>query len=116
MQVNLTFRNIDVSDDLRTYLTEKLVKINAKFISWGAAEANVTMGKERYLNVVEIGIHSKGTTIRATEKSEDMYSSIDLVLAKLERQLKKYKGRLQNHKPSVDEHEFALREDNREAI
>jgi putative sigma-54 modulation protein len=44
--------------------------------------------------VVEATIYTKGPVIRAREASPDVFTSIDLVLAKLERQVKKYRGKL----------------------
>jgi putative sigma-54 modulation protein len=47
--------------------------------------------------VVEVTIFTKGPVIRAKEASPDMHASIDMVFAKLERQVKKYRGKLVSH-------------------
>ena len=49
--------------------------------------------------VVEATIFTKGPVIRAREASPDIYASIDLVFEKLERQVKKYRGKLVSHGP-----------------
>jgi putative sigma-54 modulation protein len=48
---------------------------------------------------VQITLHN-GIVIKGVESTEDMYSSIDLVMAKIERQVRRYKERIRNHKPS----------------
>jgi putative sigma-54 modulation protein len=54
----------------------------------------VTASLVRNWHVVEITVHADGVLLRGEEKSLDMYTSIDQVVDKLERQLKKHKGKL----------------------
>jgi len=53
---------------------------------------------ERFNHVVEMTLNANGIQYISHEKSEDMYTSIDKAVTKLERQLKKYKERLKEHK------------------
>lgn len=99
MQVNITFRNMFATDALRNHTQEKLEKVVSKYLD-KVTEAHVTLSLERYLQQAEINLHAGQFHIRAKEKSEDMYASIDLAVDKLERQLKKYKDRLKNHRPA----------------
>lgn len=94
MQVIVKGRNINVTDALREYAIDKIsktgkyfdqiMKIEIEFI----VEKNPSISKRE---TVEVTIFTKGPVIRAKEASKDMYASIDLVAAKLERQLKRYK-------------------------
>jgi putative sigma-54 modulation protein len=99
MQVNITFRNMFATDALRSHVNEKLAKVVDKYLD-KVTEAHVTLSLERYLHHADINLHAGQFHVRGTEKSEDMYASIDLACDKIERQLKKYKDRLKNHRPA----------------
>lgn len=58
------------------------------------AEAVLTFKVEKDRNIFEVAIFSGGTIIRAEERSTDMYTAMDLVVEKLERQIRKYKTKL----------------------
>jgi putative sigma-54 modulation protein len=58
------------------------------------AEAHLTFNVERGRYIFEVTISAKGMFIRAEESSDDMYASIDMVIEKLERQIRKYKTKL----------------------
>ncbi|HEX9575840.1 MAG TPA: ribosome-associated translation inhibitor RaiA [Myxococcales bacterium] len=99
MQVNITFRNMFATDALRNHVTDKLSKVVDKYLD-KVTEAHVTLSLERYLHHADINLHAGTFHVRGKEKSEDMYASIDLACDKIERQLKKYKDRLKNHRPA----------------
>jgi len=99
MQVNITFRNMFATDALRNHVTEKLSKVVDKYLD-KVTEAHVTLSLERYLHHADINLHAGHFHVRGKEKSEDMYASIDIACDKIERQLKKYKDRLKNHRPA----------------
>ncbi len=97
MNLTVKGRNITVSDSLEGYAQEKVGRLS-KYLSDGArcevelwAEKNPSIAENQ---VAEATIHTKGPVIRAREASTDMYASIDLVADKLERQVKKYRGKL----------------------
>jgi len=97
--VNLTVkgRNIAVTDALDSYAAEKIGRLqkylaeDARFDVELSAEKNPSIADNQ---VAEATIHTKGPIIRGREASSDMYASIDLVADKLERQVKKYRGKL----------------------
>src|SRR5713226_9184938 len=95
MQVNITFRNMFATDALRSHVTDKLSKVVDKYLD-KVTEAHVTLSLERYLHHADINLHAGHFHVRGKEKSEDMYAAID----KIERQLKKHKERLKNHRPT----------------
>jgi putative sigma-54 modulation protein len=99
MQVNITFRNMFATDALRNHVQDKLDKVVGKYLD-KVTEAHVTLSLERYLHHADINLHAGQFHVRGKEKCEDMYASIDLAVDKIERQLKKYKERLRDHRPA----------------
>lgn len=96
MQTNVTFKNIESSDALKNYALKRLSKMD-KYID-GAAEAHVVLSVEKRRHKADITLNADGTLINAVEITEDLYAAIDMVMDKLERQLKKYKEKLQGKK------------------
>ena len=99
MQVNITFRNMFATDALRNHVQDKLGKVVDKYLD-KVTEAHVTLSLERYLHQADINLHAGHFHVRGKDKSEDMYASIDTAIDKIERQLKKHKERLKNHRPA----------------
>lgn len=87
--INVTFRHVDPSKALKDYVVEKLGRIQ-KVVD-NAFDANVTLSVEKYRHIAEVFATGKGITIKAFESTDDLYSAIDLVCDKVERQLKKYR-------------------------
>ena len=102
MQCNITFRQLEATDALKEYATEKVERVN-KYLD-RAGEAHVVLSLERHLQHADITIHSGAFVLRGREKSEDMYASIDLAMDKIERQLRRYKEKLKNHHGRHFEH------------
>jgi putative sigma-54 modulation protein len=78
---------------------DKLSKVVDKYLD-KVTEAHVTLSLERYLHHADVNLHAGHFYVRGKEKSEDMYASIDLAIDKIEKQLKKHKERLRNHRPA----------------
>ncbi len=87
--ISVTFRHVDPSQPLKDYVTEKLGKL--KKILDKPFEANVTLSVEKYRHIAEVYLTGKGITIKAFESTDDLYSAIDLVCDKVDRQMKKYR-------------------------
>jgi ribosome hibernation promoting factor len=88
-QINVTFRHVDPSQALKDYVVEKLGKVQK--VVEKSFDANVTLSVEKYRHIAEVFLSAPGITIKAFESTEDLYSAIDLVCDKVERQLKKYR-------------------------
>ena len=101
MQVTTTFRHMEQSDALKTYAEEKLERV-LKYID-EPVSAQVYFTVEKIRHVVEIVVTAKGVSTKASEATNDMYAAIDMVLDKIERQLKRYKEKLKAHKPASDD-------------
>ena len=89
MQISVTFKHIDASEPLKTYVSEKLDRFD-KYL-YNPAEANVVLSVEKFRHIADVNIVGDGLTIKGKEETEDMYSAIDMVLDKLEKQIKKSK-------------------------
>jgi putative sigma-54 modulation protein len=97
MQITTTFRHLEPSDALKSYAEEKLERIK-KYIDEPMV-AQVFMTVEKIRHCAEITLTAKGITIKASEETNDMYAAIDAVVDKIERQLRRYKERIKEHKP-----------------
>mgnify|MGYP006291041069 CR=1 FL=1 len=96
MQTSVTFKNIEPSDNLKSYVTNKLEKFD-KLLD-NPAEANVVLSVEKIRHITEIKLIGDRLNLNCREESNDMYSSIDLALDKLEKQLKKNKQKTRKHR------------------
>lgn len=93
MRVNFTARHYKPSERLKNYATDEVQKLD-KFYE-GIITCDIILDYQKLQQIAEIIIQVHGNRLTAVEKSEDIYKSIDLAVAKLERQLKKYKGKMQ---------------------
>ena len=97
MQTAVTFKNLDSSDNLKAYVRDKLDRFD-KFLD-NPAEANVVLSVEKFRHTAEINIAGDRLTIIGKEETDDMYSAIDMALAKLEKQIKKSKQKIRERRP-----------------
>jgi putative sigma-54 modulation protein len=96
MQTSVTFKNIDPSDHLKAYVSDKLNRFD-KYL-YNPAEANVVLSVEKFRHIAEINIIGDRLNINGKEETEDMYSAIDMTLDKLEKQIKKYKQKFRERR------------------
>jgi putative sigma-54 modulation protein len=96
MQTSVTFKNVDTSEHLKAYVQDKLDRLD-KFLD-NPAEANVVLRVEKFRHIAEVNINGDRLNIIGKEETEDMYSAIDLVLDKLEKQIKKNKQKIRDHR------------------
>lgn len=94
MQFNIRGANMEVTPSLREFVEKKLGKLERYFESPLTSEANVTLRVVKDIQRVEVTIPLTGVLLRAEDKSNDMYASIDAVVDKLERQIRKHKTRV----------------------
>src|SRR6187551_891699 len=93
MQFQVKGRNLEVSDAIRSYAEEKLGKLERQ-LSDPRVELELAVEKNPSISenhVAEATIWTKGPVLRAREASSDMRASIDQLVAKLERQVSRYK-------------------------
>jgi putative sigma-54 modulation protein len=89
MNTSVRFKNLEPSDALKLYVSEKLNRMEKYFN--GPTEANVVLSIEKFRHSAEILVTGDRLTINGKEETEEMYSAIDMVLDKLEVQIKKNK-------------------------
>ena len=92
MQLQVTFRHVEPSDALKEYAAEKIGKIQ-KFLDH-PIEASVTLSVEKHRQRADVLILAAGLKIRGSEITGDLYSALDLVTDKLERQVRRYRDKL----------------------
>lgn len=92
MKITVRGKNIQVTDALREHVEKRLGRLDKFFEA--DTEAQVTLTVERDRHVVEVTIPLNGYILRGEEETGDMYSSIDLVVDVLEKQIEKYKTKL----------------------
>ncbi len=98
MNIIVTGRHLEVTPALKSY-AEKKIKRFDRYLS-NISEAVVTISVEKYRHKVEVLLRVNGVLIQAEGTTGDVYSSIDEVAEKLERQIKKYKEKLVSHRKS----------------
>lgn len=96
MQTSVTFKNLDPSDHLKSYVSDKLNRFDKYMYNPG--EASVVLSVEKFRHIAEVNIVGDRLTINGKEETEDMYSAIDMVLDKLEKQIKKNKQKVRDRR------------------
>ncbi|MEK4484833.1 ribosome-associated translation inhibitor RaiA [Psychrobacillus sp. FSL H8-0484] len=95
LNFNIRGENIEVTPAIREYVEGKIDKVDRYFNEEIQATANVNLKvyNDRQTKV-EVTIPMKNLTLRAEERHADMYAAVDLIIDKLERQIRKYKTRV----------------------
>ncbi|MEI8295063.1 MAG: ribosome-associated translation inhibitor RaiA [Alphaproteobacteria bacterium] len=96
MKLMIIGKNLEVGNSLRVHIEEKLTQAVQHYVA-DAVEGGATLTKEKHLFCSEVFVHvSHNFVVRANGEDEDPYRSIDLATAKLEAQMKRYRGRLRD--------------------
>jgi putative sigma-54 modulation protein len=106
MQINITGHHVDVTPALRAYVTEKMQKLVRHFDQVNSV--HVILKVEKLEQHAEATVNAGGRTLFATDTAPDMYASIDGLVDKLDRQVRRYKDRITDHhhvKPEIMESE-----------
>lgn len=97
MQTHFVFRQMESSNALRGYAEERLEKIKRYFADPLRISCTFSVEKIHHIAEFEVVLRN-GLQLHASEATENMYSSVDLALAKMERQVRRYKDRIRHHK------------------
>lgn len=101
MNVTITGRHMEVTEALKDHIRGALDKVVSHFDK--VIDANVVLAVEKRRHIAEINVHANGLRIHGKEASDDMYVSVDNVMQKVERQVQKFKDRINRHKPRLAE-------------
>lgn len=94
MNFNIRGENLEITPALRSYVEKKVSKIERYFDSTPLSEVHVKLQVMNNENIIEVTIPMPQLLLRAEEKHADMYAGIDLVVEKLERQIRKHKTKV----------------------
>ncbi len=95
MQTTVTFKKIDSSEPLKSYVQKKLDRFDKMLDS--PAEAHIVLTVEKIRHIAEITLTCDKLNIHAREMSESMYASIDTLMDKVKGQIKKHKEKVKRH-------------------
>ncbi len=87
---------MEAGEWLKDYVGKKMTRIE-RYID-KPVNASVVLAVEKFRNVAEINLSAKGITLQGKEEAKEMTLAIDAVIDKVERQIKKYKQKVRNHK------------------
>ncbi len=95
MKITITFKNIDSSDALKSYVQEKLDRLDTMLDA--PAEAYIVLSVEKIRHIAEMTLTCDKLRIHAREESENMYASIDALADKARPQIIKHKEKTRRH-------------------
>ncbi|MFZ5354308.1 MAG: ribosome hibernation-promoting factor, HPF/YfiA family [Bacillota bacterium] len=93
MRITVSGKNMNVTEALKDRVSKKLSKFERYF--GPNTEAHATLSVEKNRHIIEVTIPFNGVILRGEEATEDMYTSIDNVIEKLERQMRRQKTKLE---------------------
>jgi putative sigma-54 modulation protein len=96
VHVNIAFLNLDASEALKQYATEKVTHCVKKFAHQDT-EAHMVLKVEKSRQIAEISMHLSGADFIVKEESENLYASIDMLTDSLTQQLRKHKEKVTRH-------------------
>jgi putative sigma-54 modulation protein len=96
MRIIVSAKNMELTSALKNVVEKKISKLEKYFDP--NIEAHATLSVEKNRQTIEVTIPFNGIVLRGEEVNEDMYASIDLVMDKIERQIRKQKTKLSRRK------------------
>lgn len=96
MNFNITGHHVEITPALREYVSQKLDRIEGHYDK--ITSVNVTLTVEKLQQKAEATLHVAGNDIHADSIQEDMYAAIDDLADKLDRQVRRYKSKLTDHR------------------
>lgn len=92
MLIQITARHVEVPAKLKSYIESRVEKLD-KFLD-GITDVHVTLSSEKYRQIAELNVHGRGNVyLSATEASEDLKSSVNQAIDKIEGQAKKRRAK-----------------------
>lgn len=94
MKLNVRGDKVTITKSIKDYITEKISKLDKYFEDSKNIEAKIIVRVKNLEQTIEVTVPTSKFTLRAEEHHQDLYAAIDLVVDKLERQIRKNKNRL----------------------
>ena len=92
MNLTVTGRNFEITDAIKKYLKKRIAKVSDQLYDNANIHLSFYVDKNRHM--AEAIVKQKGLTTRAKDETRDLYLSVDNVLGKVEKQLRKNKSRV----------------------
>jgi putative sigma-54 modulation protein len=102
MQIHFTGHQIEVTQALKQFTEEKLNKLERHFDK--ITSIHIVFDVQKLRQIAEATVFISKGEVHAHAESEDMYTAIDLLVDKLDRQLIKHKEKIQDHRDHRDHH------------
>ena len=106
MQIHLTSRHLEITDDIRTYIEKRAKKIEAIFNPVIDFQVVMEVEKNRYR--AEITLATRKATFHAQGETHDVFSSLDDVIDKIETQIRRHKERIKDRRHRLSRREVAI--------
>ncbi len=118
MKYNIRGDKLVVTKAIKEYIEEKLDRLNKYYEKSNEIDCKVLIRSKNNMQSIEVTIPLNKLILRAEEKEKDLYAAIDLVVDKLERQIRKNKTKLLNRyeKTEVPEMVFTDVDDEEEEL
>lgn len=97
MEINLSGHHVDITPALRSYVDTKLERLERHFDH--ATDIHVILSVEKLRHKAEARMHVTGSQLFADATEENMYAAIDILMDKLDRQVKRFKEKQSDHHP-----------------
>lgn len=95
MQLNLSGQHIEITDSLRDHVNKKFEKLTRHFDNM--TNVHVVLSVEKLRQKAEATVHVSGADLFASDEHENMYTAIEGLVAKLDRQIIKHKDKITDH-------------------
>lgn len=98
MNISFSFKNFEPSDHLKKYARRRMEKLGRFFGKGADLEIAVTLSVDKFRHRCDVNVSGEGLHINATEQSQDMYAAIDLIVDKIESQIKRKISRVKEQR------------------
>ncbi|AEC21881.1 sigma(54) modulation protein [Pusillimonas sp. T7-7] len=95
MNLSITGRHLEVTPAIREYVLNKMARVSRHFDN--VIDTQVILSIDRLKHTAEVTMRLRGKDIHCEAVDENLYSAIDLLADKIDRQVIKYKTKMQNH-------------------
>ena len=95
MNLQVSGHHLEITPALRDYVTEKLERVTRHFDH--VIDVNVILSVDKLKQKAEVTVHLSGKDIYVESIEEDLYAAVDVLADKLDRQVQKYKQKMQDH-------------------